>query len=171
MSRGSTTPFLTASTSAMTLTATFIGIASVIAVGLVINYTRFGLHWRACAQSLKLSALCGVNAEVIAAQSFALAGGLAGVTGWTSAIAYGGASFSTGMMVGFKAMFASVVGGFGTIKGAVLGACALAVLETLWSAEFGTTYRDVAVFSIIVAILLLRPEGLGGLQSERESEA
>ena len=157
--------------SGMAFMATVVGLSAVAVIWLLLNMTKFGLHWRACAQSLKLTSLCGVNPEVIAVQSFGIAGALAGVTGWTSAIAYGGASFSIGIMVGFKAMFASVIGGFGTIRGAVLGAMVLAVLEVGWSTLFGTTYRDVAVFSIIILVLILRPEGLAGIASERESEA
>lgn len=156
--------------SVMSAMAIGVGFASVGIVGLLLHFTRFGLHWRACSQSLKLSALCGLDPSLVAHQSFAIAGALAGVTGWTSAISYGGANFSTGLMVGFKAMFASVIGGFGSLRGAVLGACALAFIEVMWSALFSTTYRDVASFAIIIMILLLRPEGLAGLTSERESE-
>ncbi len=156
--------------SVMSAYAITVGLIAVVLVGLLLGYTRFGLHWRACAQSLKLSALCGLDASMVAHQSFAIAGALAGVTGWTSAIFYGGANFSTGLLVGFKAMFASVIGGFGSIRGAIVGACTLAVIEVLWSALFSTTYRDVAVFMIIIMVLVLRPEGLAGLQGERESE-
>ena len=157
--------------SVMTSVAIAVGLAAVSIVGLLLHYTRFGRHWRACAQSLKLSAMCGIDPSLVAHQSFAIAGALAGVTGWMSAISYGGANFSTGLMVGFKAMFASVIGGFDSIRGAVIGACALAFIEVCWSAAFSTTYRDVASFAIIIAILILRPEGLAGLGAERESEA
>ncbi len=156
--------------SVMSAYAIALGLIAVLLVGLLLGYTRFGLHWRACAQSLQLSALCGLDATLVAHQSFAIAGALAGVTGWTSAIFYGGANFSTGLLVGFKAMFASVIGGFGSIRGAIVGACALAIIEVLWSALFSTTYRDVAVFMIIIVVLVLRPEGLAGLRDERESE-
>ena len=157
--------------SGMAFMATIVGMGAVGCVWLLLNMTRFGLHWRACAQSLKLTTLCGINPETIANQSFGIAGALAGVTGWTSAISYGGASFSIGVMIGFKAMFASVIGGFGTIRGAVIGALVFAVLEVGWSTLFGTTYRDVAVFGIIILVLILRPQGLAGLGSSRESEA
>ena len=157
--------------SVMAAVAIAVGLSAAAMVAVVLRYTRFGLHWQACAQSLKLSALCGINTALIAHQSFAMAGALAGVTGWTSAVYYGGANFSTGLMVGFKAMFASVIGGFGSIRGAVMGACALAFIEVTWSAVFSTTYRDVAVFSIMVLVLLLRPEGLAGISDQRESEA
>ncbi|NMD08207.1 MAG: branched-chain amino acid ABC transporter permease [Phyllobacteriaceae bacterium] len=148
-------------------------VASVLAVtgvAFLLTRTTFGLHWRATSQSARLAALTGVNAARISALSFALAGALSGLTGWTSAISYGGADFSIGLMVGFKAMFASVVGGFGSLRGAILGAVVLAVLEVTWSAWFSTSYRDVAVFAFIIVALVLRPQGLLGQRQERESE-
>ena len=155
---------------AMPTLAITVSLIAVAAVALLLSSTRFGLHWRATSQSLKLAALSGVNALHVAAASFAIAGALAGVTGWTSAISYGGANYSIGLMVGFKAMFASVIGGFGSLRGAALGAIVLAVAEVAWSATFSTAYRDVAVFAMIVAMLVLKPEGLSGTLQERESE-
>ncbi len=147
-----------------------IGTAAIIIAAVILKWTRFGLVWRACCQSQKLASLGGIDSSVISALAFALAGGLAGVTGWTSAIVYGGANFSVGMMIGFKAMFASVIGGFGTLRGAIMGAVALSFLEVAWSATFSTAYRDVAVFAIMVLALVIRPEGLLGAQDMRESE-
>jgi branched-chain amino acid transport system permease protein len=68
-------------------------------------------------------------------------------------------------------MFAAVIGGFGSVWGAALGAISLALLEVLWSGTFSTAYRDAGVFTVIVIILLVRPEGLAGLNTRRESEA
>jgi branched-chain amino acid transport system permease protein len=140
---------------------------SVFAIWAVLAKTRFGLHWQACSQSPFMAALCGVNALAIATTTYALAGALAGITGWTSAVAYGGASFASGLIIGFKAMFASVIGGFGTLRGAVIGTLVFTAIEVLWSAFFGTSYRDVAVFLIVTACLVLKPEGLTGVSSER----
>jgi branched-chain amino acid transport system permease protein len=155
---------------AMPILSLACSLLAVALVAAVLHTTRYGLMWRAASQSLKLAALSGVNATHVAATSFAIAGGLAGITGWTSAISYGGANFSIGLMVGFKAMFASVIGGFGTLRGAALGAVVLASAEVTWSAMFSTAYRDVAVFAMIAAILVLKPEGLAGTVVERESE-
>lgn len=143
--------------------------AAIAAVCLWLTRSRFGLAWRACAQQPLLAGLCGIDAQHVAAMSFAIAGGLSGVTGWTSAIVYGGANFSIGLTTGFKAMFASVIGGFGTIRGAIAGAIVLAVAEVAWSAAFSTAYRDVAVFGFIVLVLVFRPEGLLGLASRDRS--
>jgi len=73
-------------------------------------------------------------------------------------------------MLGFKAMFASVIGGFGTISGAIIGGIFLAFIETLWTATFPLAYRDVAVFGFIIMILMLKPEGLYSSATRRESE-
>lgn len=157
--------------SAMAGLSIAVSLAAVFVVTLILARSHFGRAWRACSQSLKLSALCGIDATHVSAMSFALAGALSGVTGWTSSIAFGGANFSIGLMVGFKAMFASVIGGFGTLRGAALGAVTLAIMEVLWSAAFSTAYRDVAVFAVIVIVLVLRPEGLLGIAQLRESES
>jgi branched-chain amino acid transport system permease protein len=154
----------------MPTVAVLVSLLVITAVIVLLGVSRFGLLWRATSQSVTLAALCGVNALQVAASSFAIAGALAGVTGWTSAISYGGANFSVGLMVGFKAMFASVIGGFGSLRGAALGAMVLAVIEVAWSATFSTAYRDVAVFAFIIAVLVLRPEGLLATFHQRESE-
>jgi branched-chain amino acid transport system permease protein len=141
-------------------------VAAVLAACWFIFKTPFGLHWRACAQNPRLASLCGIDAAHVAMLTFAISGALAGVTGWSSAIAYGGANFSSGLMAGFKAMFASVIGGFGTVKGAVAGALLLAMVEVVWSAYYSASYRDVVVFGLIIIALVFRPEGLFGMWND-----
>jgi branched-chain amino acid transport system permease protein len=148
-----------------------IALVAITALAIVLKYSQFGRNWQACAQELSLAKLCGVNIDQVIAHTFMLGSGLAAVSGWIVAISYGGTSFSSGLMLGFKAMFAAVVGGFGSVEGAIFGALALAALEVIWSATFSMSYRDVGVFSIIIFILLLRPEGLAGLSIRRESES
>jgi branched-chain amino acid transport system permease protein len=154
----------------MAALAACVSVASVAAVAAWIKFSAFGRNWRACAQSLELARLCGVDTRRTIAATFALAAGLAAVPGWMSAISYGGTNFTIGLMMGFKAMFAAVVGGFGSVRGAAFGAIALAILEVGWSVAFSTAYRDAGVLAIIVFILLLKPEGLAGLSGKRESE-
>ncbi len=150
--------------------ATAAAIAGMLIIAATMKWSRFGRSWRACAQSLVLARLCGVNSDAVMATTFAVAASLAAISGWTSAIVYGGTNFSVGLMMGFKAMFASVVGGFGSVRGALAGAMLIAAIEVFWSAMFSTTYRDVAVFAIIIFVLLLKPEGVMGDSSRRESE-
>ena len=156
--------------SAITGLAMILSVVTVSGLAAILVFSRFGRNWRACSQEIALAKLCGVNTESVMRHTFMLGAGLSAVAGWTVAISYGGTSFSSGLMLGFKAMFAAVIGGFGSVRGAVLGAISLAVLEVLWSASFSTSYRDVGVFSFIVLVLLLRPEGLAGIGTQRESE-
>ena len=156
---------------AINLASIFLTIVTVIATLLGIKYSSFGRNWQACAQEIKLARLCGVNSDLVVQHTFMLGAALSATSGWIAAITYGGTSFSSGIMLGFKAMFAAVIGGFDSLRGAIFGAISLAAMEVLWSALFGTTYRDVGVFSFIVFVLLLRPEGLSGIAARRESEA
>jgi branched-chain amino acid transport system permease protein len=136
----------------------------------VMNYTAIGRLWAACSQSEKLAKLSGVNTLNVLQWSCVVSAALASVSGWIAAVAYGGVTFSMGLMLGFKAMFATVIGGFGTLRGAIVGGLFLAAVETLWTATFPLAYRDVGVFSLIILILMLRPEGICGSTIRRESE-
>lgn len=144
--------------------------AAIAALWALLRFTGFGRNWQACSQNPGLARLCGVRTERVITQCFVVGAALSAVSGWTAALIYGGTSFSSGTMLGFKAMFAAVAGGFGNVRGAVAGAIFLSAMEVLWSASFGTAYRDVGVFMVITLVLLLKPEGLSGLASYRESE-
>ena len=137
---------------------------------IVMKYTAIGRLWMACSQSEKLARLCGVNTLNVLQWSCVGSAALASVSGWIVAVAYGGVTFSMGLMLGFKAMFATVIGGFGTLRGAFVGGLFLATVETLWTAAFPLAYRDAGVFGLIILILTLRPEGIFGSTSKRESE-
>ncbi len=150
--------------------STTIAAVSVLSLLALARLTSFGRNWSACSQNARLAMLCGVNTRRVMEFTFMFGTALSAVSGWMAAITYGGTNFSVGIMLGFKAMFAAVAGGFGNVRGAVLGAISLAALEVIWSAAFGTLYRDVGVFSVIILVLLLKPEGLSGDASHRESE-
>ena len=144
-----------------------------VAIGMVffiMQFTAAGRYWKACSQSERLAKLSGVNTLTVLRWSCVGSAALASISGWIIAVSYGGVSFSMGLMLGFKAMFASVIGGFGTVSGAIVGGVFLAFAETLWTAAFPLAYRDVVVFGFIVLILMLKPEGLFGSVSRRESE-
>jgi branched-chain amino acid transport system permease protein len=123
---------------------------------------RFGLAWRACAQDGAMAALCGVKVDRTVGATFALGGAYAAVAGFVVALYYGGVSFHMGALLGFKALTAAVVGGIGSVAGAMLGGILIALLETFWSAYLTIAYKDVAVFALLAIVLALRPEGLLG---------
>ncbi len=154
----------------MQMISVAIGLAAAALVFATMRWTRAGRLWRACAQNTRLAELSGVDSAQVLNWSFAGAGALAGISGAIITLAYGGVSFHMGLVLGFKAMFAAIIGGFGTIGGAVAGGILLAALEVAWSAAFPLAYRDVAVFAIVVTILVLKPEGLVATSFRRESE-
>jgi branched-chain amino acid transport system permease protein len=139
--------------------------AALLAVSCVVATLRFtsaGRFWRALQEDAGLATLCGLDAPRVVSNTVVASSALAAIAGWNIAVSYGGVSFFMGIVLGFKAMFASVIGGFGTVSGAIAGGLVLAAAETLWSAMFPLDYRDVAVFGLLIAILYLKPEGLLG---------
>jgi branched-chain amino acid transport system permease protein len=91
-----------------------------------------------------------------------LGGALAGIAGFVLVEYYGVANFFMGFLIGFKALTAAILGGIGSIRGAVLGGALIAVLETFWSGYLGGNYREVAVFTVLALVLVFRPAGLLG---------
>jgi branched-chain amino acid transport system permease protein len=152
--------------------ATVIGVAGVFLSGMlaIMRWTALGRLWRACSQDAALASLIGIDVRQVTRLTFICAAMFAGAAGLTVGTYYGGVSFYMGLMLGLKALFASIIGGFGTLGGAVAGAFALALLETLWGAFFPLDYRDVAVFALILSFLILRPEGLLGISTRKDHE-
>jgi branched-chain amino acid transport system permease protein len=136
----------------------------------ILRFTPLGRLWRACSEDAALAALIGVNVRMVMTVTFVAASVYAGAAGFTLAVYYGGVSFYMGLMLGLKALFAAIIGGFGTVGGAVAGAFVLASLETLWAAFFPLSYRDVGVFCIVLAVLIVRPEGLLGVRLRKDQE-
>lgn len=138
---------------------------------LVLTKSQAGRLWRACSQNLHLAQLCGIDTNRVLTWTAAAAAGFSAVSGWIIAIGYGGVSFYMGLVLGLKALFATIIGGFGTIGGAIVGGFLLAAIETLWSAYFPIVYRDVAVFLIVILIFVIKPDGLLSVGLRRDSEA
>ncbi|MCB2100378.1 MAG: branched-chain amino acid ABC transporter permease [Rhodobacterales bacterium] len=124
----------------------------------------FGRAWRAVADDRRMAALVGLDVDRTVGRAFALGAGLAGLAGVVLTLHYGGVSFHMGTLLGFKALTAAVLGGFGSLPGAMVGGLLIGLLETLWSAYFHIAYRDLAVFAVLALVLVFRPRGLlGGL--------
>ncbi|HXH02016.1 MAG TPA: branched-chain amino acid ABC transporter permease [Candidatus Competibacteraceae bacterium] len=141
----------------------FVLTAAVAAAVLWLLYrTRFGRSYRACAQDQRAAALCGVDVGRVTARTFLLSGALAGLAGCVLVYLYGGISFYSGTLLGFKALAAAILGGIGSVPGALLGGVLVAFTETLWSAYYPATYKDVMVFVLLIVVLVLRPQGLLG---------
>lgn len=129
---------------------------------LLLARTRFGRAWRAYADDPVAAALFGIDGRALFAITFALATGLAALAGFLMVAQYGGVGFSGGLALGLKALVAAVVGGIGSVAGALAGGLIIASVEAAWSAALPIELRDIAVYSLLVLFLVLRPGGLFG---------
>lgn len=126
--------------------------------------TQFGRNWRALADDAAASALMGVDPARTFGLTFALASGLAAVAGGVTVLVYGSFGGAYGTVVGLKALLAAVLGGIGSVPGALLGGIVIAVAEATWSAFFAIEYRDLALFIGLSATLIARPGGFFGFR-------
>ena len=147
----------------MAMAAVLLCLIAVLALLLFMRASRFGRAWRACADDPLAAALFGVDRGAVLLETFALASLLAGLAGYVVTVYYGTFGYAGGIVLGLKALLVAVAGGIGSVPGAFLGGILLGFSETLWSALFPIEFRDVAVFCLLVAFLVLRPNGLFGL--------
>ena len=148
------------------LQTVIVALALMIGMGLalIVGRSRYGRQMRAVAQDPRMAAMLGVDVDLTVARTFALGGALAGAAGVIDAVYYGGVGFFMGYIVGFKALTAALLGGIGSVGGALLGGLLIGAIETFWAAYLDASYRDVAVFGVLVLVLTLRPSGLLGVE-------
>ncbi len=140
------------------------GLALILYAGLwlLMRRSSFGRAARACADDVAMAGLCGVNVERTTALTFCLGAAYAAIAGMVVLLRYGGASFYDGFILGFKALCAAIIGGIGSVSGAMVGGLLIAALEALWAGYLTSAYKDVAVFGLLTAVLIWRPHGLFG---------
>lgn len=128
----------------------------------VVNRTSLGRAQRACEQDRKMAALLGINVDRVISLTFVMGAMLAAVAGTLYLTFYGVISFADGFTPGVKAFTAAVLGGIGSLPGAVIGGLLIGLIEALWSAYFSIDYKDVAAFSILAIVLIFMPSGILG---------
>ncbi len=129
---------------------------------LMINRTALGRAQRACEQDQKMASLLGIDVDRTISITFILGAALAAFAGMMFFMYYNVTDFFVGFLAGIKAFTAAVLGGIGSIPGAMLGGMVIGLIEVFWSAYFSVQYKDVAAFTVLVIVLIFMPQGLLG---------
>ncbi|MCS7087121.1 MAG: branched-chain amino acid ABC transporter permease [Thermoflexales bacterium] len=149
----------------MDLVIVALALALMVALGVFVKRTTIGIAMRACSENLRAAQLMGVDVNRVIAIAFAISAGLAGVAGVLWSGKFGLVDPFMGFVPGLKAFVAAVIGGIGSIPGAVLGGYLLGFAEVLFVAFAPpglSGYRDAFVFALLLIVLLVRPAGLLG---------
>ena len=139
-------------------------LAALLTVGLrlLVNRTTLGKQMRAVAADREAAEMLGINVNFTIAATFFIGGALAGVAGVMGGLLFNQVTPTIGFIAGLKAFTAAVVGGIGSIPGAVLGGLLLGVAESFVTGYISSTYTNLLVFLLLIAVMLVRPSGLLG---------
>ena len=137
-------------------------IVVMIGLNLFIHKTKAGSAMLAVSEDKSAAQLMGINVNRTISLTFAIGSGLAAVAGVLYACSYGFIGPYMGSMTGIKAFVAAVLGGIGSIPGAMLGGILLGIIESLAKAYISTRLSDAIVFGVLILVLVLRPSGILG---------
>jgi len=139
-----------------------IAITLMLALAWVMRRTTLGRAIRAVAEDRTAAALLGLDLERTIALTFFIASALGGAAGILIGLQYDSVSLEMGARIELKGLAIVILGGMGSVTGAVIGAFVLGAVETLSVAYVSSSYRDAVAFGVMFAILVLRPSGLLG---------
>nr|WP_276531983.1 branched-chain amino acid ABC transporter permease [Brevibacillus invocatus] len=127
-----------------------------------INKTKAGKAIRATAENTETASVLGINTNVVIVTTVVLASSLGGIAGMLIGMTYSALIPTMGMTLGFKGLAVLILGGVGSIPGAMICGLILGVIEVFTVAYGASSYRDAVAFGLIILILLIRPQGLFG---------
>ncbi len=153
---------MTIAISALQVIIFAVTIISMFALHMFIQKSKTGKAMRACSEDIGMAKLLGINADKVIALTFITGAALAAIAGVLVALYYGMVNPFMGFIYGLKAFTAAVLGGIGSIPGAMLGGIILGLTESFTSAYLTTEYTDVVAFGLLVLVLLFRPTGILG---------
>jgi len=131
-------------------------------LGFIISRTKLGRECRATQQNPNISAVLGINTDRIISSVFVIGAATAAVGGVLVTLNYGSFNFFIGFIMGLKAFTATVLGGIGSLPGAILGGLVLGLTESLFAGYVNADYKDAFAFGLLILILVFRPHGLLG---------
>jgi len=152
---------------ALDLTILGVALGLMLLLSFTIRSTALGRNIRAVADDRVAAALLGIDLERTIALTFFIASGLGGAAGVLIGLQYNSVSLQMGSSIELKGLAIIVLGGMGSITGAVIGALILGIVETLSVAYISSSYRDAIAFGVMFLILVLRPTGLLGKRALR----
>jgi branched-chain amino acid transport system permease protein len=134
----------------------------IVALQLLLNRTRLGLAIRAVAQDDETARTMGINFTAIVLVTFAIGSGLAAFAGIMNGLYYNEINFGMGLLLGVIGFASAIIGGLGSIYGAILGGFLFSALQTIGAVAipFGSAYKDVFAFAVIIMLMAWRPTGL-----------
>jgi branched-chain amino acid transport system permease protein len=139
-----------------------LGLLLMVGLQLLVNRTRLGRQMRAVAADREAAEMLGINVNFVITATFFLGSALAGVAGIMGGLLFNQVTSTIGFIAGLKAFTAAVVGGIGSIPGAMLGGLFIGVAESFVTGYISSTYSNLIVFGILIVVMLLRPSGLLG---------
>lgn len=163
----SSIPFWGARIGVLDLISLAVSALALFVLEFLIGKTKFGLGVRAIASDGYTAGLLGINVDRIFALVFMISGSLAGAAGILLGLKYN--VYPTMGNVGLKAFIASVFGGLGSVRGAIIGAVVIGVIEALAAGYLNSGLRDLITFSLLIGVLLLKPSGLMGVIIEEKA--
>jgi branched-chain amino acid transport system permease protein len=139
-----------------------LGLLLMVGLRQLVNRTKLGRMMRAVAVDREAAEMLGINVNFVIAATFFLGSALAGVAGVMGGLLFNTVTPTIGFIAGLKAFTASVVGGIGSIPGAMLGGLLIGVAESFITGYISSTYTNLLVFALLIAVMLIRPSGLLG---------
>ncbi len=135
---------------------------------LFVTRTKIGKAMRAVAQDKVMASLLGINIDSVISITFIIGSGLAAVAGIMVAMYYGLVNYSIGYIAGIKAFTAAVLGGIGSVPGAMFGGVFLGLVESMGAAYISSEYKDAYAFAVLIIVLLIKPSGIFGKATEEK---
>jgi len=139
-----------------------LGLLLMVGLRQLVNRTRLGKQMRAVAVDREAAEMLGINVNFTIAATFFIGSALAGVAGVMAGLLFNQVTSTIGFIAGLKAFTASVVGGIGSIPGAMLGGLLIGLAESFITGYVSSTYTNLLVFGLLIAVMLVRPSGLLG---------